>query len=291
MQHISLNSLYYFWQIAKAGSLKQAALQLHLTQPTLSHQLKSLETSLNTDLFERQGRSLKINKHGKIVQEYCDKIFSQIQEMQNVLALNITGSIDKLGIGVIPSMSKSSVYDFLAPYIYDQSIRVAVKEDNLKYLLQELEMGELDIIFTDFKIINLPKSILQRKFYKRDFVAVCNPNCKLIKKPFPQNLTGLKFVNYTTETTLNQKITNYLNKNSIKLQDFTEVDDTSLIKEICLNETFAAILPASAVKRELREKKLKKLGNVEGLDSDIFMLIYDDNKNDVLKQFLKDYLD
>lgn len=290
MQNINLNSLYYFFEIAKAGSLKQAAIQLHLTQPTLSHQLKSLEKELATNLFNRVGKKLEINQEGKLVLEYCYKVFSQLGDMKNNLELKRNRPTDQLNVGVLPSMSKLSVFHAISEYIRDQTIKVTIKEENLKYLVPELEKKELDIIFIDYQIHNYPKSIVQSKLYSREFVAVCNPKCKLKRKAFPQNMEGLPFINYTMETPLHHKINNFLSKNNVTVQNFTEVDDTSLIKEILINQPFAAIIPRIAVKREIADKIVKQIAKVPEIKSDIYVLINDDNSNPILKKFYQDML-
>jgi LysR family transcriptional activator of nhaA len=289
MQNINLNSLFYFWEISKAGSLKKAAVKLHLTQPSLSHQLKSLENSLGAQLFNRVGRSLSINKNGELVQEYCNKIFGHVLELENLLALKLNQSVNSLKIGVLPSISKAFVYNLTAPYLRDDSIKLLIKEDNLKYLLRELEDGELDVIVTDFHLDNIAKSLIQKLIHPRSFLAVCNPSCKLEHKSFPKSLTGLKFVNYTPESVLNDKINHYFSKNKIVVRSFTEVDDIALIKEIILNQPYAAILPSLSVQKEIKEKRLIKLGAVTDIKSNIYVLVHDDNTNPTIKKF--NYLD
>ena len=47
MNKINLNKLYYFYIVAKEGSVKSASEKLHLTQPTISSQIKELEEDLS----------------------------------------------------------------------------------------------------------------------------------------------------------------------------------------------------------------------------------------------------
>ncbi len=55
---MELRLLKYFWTIAEEGTISQAAEVLHLTQPTLSRQLKELEEELGTELFVRENRKM-----------------------------------------------------------------------------------------------------------------------------------------------------------------------------------------------------------------------------------------
>ena len=57
MDWINYHHLLYFYTIAREGSIAKACKQLHLTQPTISAQLRALEESLGEQLFLRSGRS------------------------------------------------------------------------------------------------------------------------------------------------------------------------------------------------------------------------------------------
>jgi len=55
---LNYKQLYYFWHVARCGSVTQAAEQLHLTPQTISGQVAELEQSLGVALFNRVGRRL-----------------------------------------------------------------------------------------------------------------------------------------------------------------------------------------------------------------------------------------
>ena len=59
--------LFYFWKVAKAGSVARAAEAIAITPQTLSGQIGLLEASLGTELFAKQGRSLVLTEAGKLV--------------------------------------------------------------------------------------------------------------------------------------------------------------------------------------------------------------------------------
>ncbi|HAQ6392222.1 TPA: LysR family transcriptional regulator [Enterococcus faecium] len=61
---MELRLLKYFWTIAEEGTISQAAEVLHLTQPTLSRQLKELEEELGTELVVRENRKMILTEAG-----------------------------------------------------------------------------------------------------------------------------------------------------------------------------------------------------------------------------------
>jgi DNA-binding transcriptional ArsR family regulator len=88
MQKLNYNHLYYFWVIANEGNLVKAARILLVSQSALSTQLKKLEHHLDTELFDREGRALKLTEAGQVTLEYANKIFSLGNELTSVLRDN-----------------------------------------------------------------------------------------------------------------------------------------------------------------------------------------------------------
>lgn len=64
---MELYQLKYLQEIARTGSLREAARQLHITQPPLSRCIKALEDEIGEPLFDRIGRNLVLNDVGKVV--------------------------------------------------------------------------------------------------------------------------------------------------------------------------------------------------------------------------------
>lgn len=62
---MEIRLLKYFYTIAEEGTISQAAEVLHITQPTLSRQLKELEDELGTALFTRDNRKMVLTEAGR----------------------------------------------------------------------------------------------------------------------------------------------------------------------------------------------------------------------------------
>lgn len=68
--------LSYFLAVAQEGSISNAAKTLHVTQPTLSRQIASLEEELDRQLFIRSSKGLELTEHGVILRKYAEEIVS-----------------------------------------------------------------------------------------------------------------------------------------------------------------------------------------------------------------------
>jgi LysR family transcriptional activator of nhaA len=76
MRHLNYNHLFYFWNVAREGSIARASEVLHLTPQTISAQLKLLEENAGAALFDRIGRGLVLTDTGRVVNQYADDIFT-----------------------------------------------------------------------------------------------------------------------------------------------------------------------------------------------------------------------
>ena len=73
MDWLNYHQLLYFWTVAKEGGISRASEKLHLAQPTLSSQIRKLEKTVGTKLFDRVGRSMVLTDTGQTVYRYADE--------------------------------------------------------------------------------------------------------------------------------------------------------------------------------------------------------------------------
>ena len=72
MEWLNYHHLYYFWLVAREGSIARAAERMRLSHPTISKQLSQLESALEGKLFDRVGRTLVLTDLGRTVLGYAD---------------------------------------------------------------------------------------------------------------------------------------------------------------------------------------------------------------------------
>lgn len=71
---MELRVLRYFWTVAVEKNISKAAKILHITQPTLSRQIKGLEDELGTTLFNRDAQQLTLTEDGLFLKERAEEI-------------------------------------------------------------------------------------------------------------------------------------------------------------------------------------------------------------------------
>ena len=83
---MDIQRLRSFVLAAEQLNFSEAAKQLHLTQPTISHHIKSLETDLGVELFNRGGSRLQITEAGRSLLPWARKLIQDSNEMQEMAA-------------------------------------------------------------------------------------------------------------------------------------------------------------------------------------------------------------
>lgn len=83
---MELRVLRYFLTIAREGSITSAASVLHVTQPTLSRQIRDLEDELGQRLFVRSSHSVTLTPEGMLLRKRAEEILDLVQKTEQEFA-------------------------------------------------------------------------------------------------------------------------------------------------------------------------------------------------------------
>src|SRR3954464_4774691 len=81
--NITLRQLQIFMEVARRGSMLQAAEALHLTTPAVSMQIKELEKQVGLTLFDRSTKRLALSKAGQVFEGHAKRIMIDLQEVDH----------------------------------------------------------------------------------------------------------------------------------------------------------------------------------------------------------------
>jgi len=258
------------------GSIKNAALKLFVSQPTISDQLKLLEEYFDCKLFEREHRQLNLTKEGELALEYAETIFAKSTELTRRLRHSIKLPKTSFDIGMTPFMSQYFLYDLITPLFEQESLTVNIQQDNRLLLLAQLEEGNVDMIFTDNKD-TLPGSVdTYRVGLNRTFV-VAHKKYKKHKSNFPDCLNEIPFFNYTGETKLKYEIELFFSQNNLTPKIAGHAEDIDLFQLITEKGVAFTIVPEVAKNRLCLNKDIIVLGELEELQTSVWAVL---KKND-----------
>ena len=150
MAWLNYHHLLYFYTVAKEGGVARAAQVLHLTQPTVSAQVRQLERSLGERLFEKRGRGLALTEAGRVAYHYAEEIFALGREFQGVLAGRPTGRPARLSVGIAESVPKLIAYRLLdAVRRSPDPPQLVCREGPPARLLADLAAHEIELVISD----------------------------------------------------------------------------------------------------------------------------------------------
>lgn len=114
--------MQYFQELARTENITKAAENLHVSQPAISAMLKRLETELGMELFERQGRSIRLNENGKSFYRSVSSILEIIEQNRKNILLYGKEQPKEISVGILcseaPLLSLIDGYIKLYPDIF-----------------------------------------------------------------------------------------------------------------------------------------------------------------------------
>ncbi|MDK8640706.1 LysR family transcriptional regulator [Niallia taxi] len=142
---MELRVLRYFLAVAREGSITAAADLLHVTQPTLSRQLKDLEQELGKKLFIRSSHSIILTDEGLILRQRAEEIVNMVSKLEaefNSMEDTVSGDV-YIGGGETEAMKQIArvVKDLQLKY---PNIRYHLYSGNEEDVTDRLDKGLLD---------------------------------------------------------------------------------------------------------------------------------------------------
>lgn len=160
---MELKQMKYFKTIVEAGTISQAARLLHISQPPLSMQLKSIENELDTVLIERGHRHITLTPAGHLFYRRCNQILNLYdltsQEVQSaatqILRFGLTSSNGYL-------ITHSQMSEFRKKY---PKLDIHMKEGTTYEMVDALLAHEIDIalVRTPFDSTNVQSFLLKQE--------------------------------------------------------------------------------------------------------------------------------
>lgn len=268
MNRINYQHLYYFWAVAKYGSIAAACEVLHLAQPTISGQLAVFEQSIGAKLLRKEGRRLVLTETGRAVFHYADEIFALGREMIHMLKGQVAERGLRLNVGISDAIPKLIAYRLMEPVLkLAEPKQVHCVEDKTDRLLMEIGLHSIDMVLCDVPATPAAGTRLFNHFLGESSVGVfAAPTLAArYRHNFPRSLNGAPFILPTGNTALRRYLDQWFEEQQISPVVQAEVEDSALLK------TFGAagvglFFSSAAIAVEIqRQYGTEMLGLAEGV--------------------------
>ncbi len=153
--NITLKQLRYFEALARHGHFGRAADACAISQPALSVQIKDLEESLGTVLFERGPRYVRLTGFGEDFAERVRDILGRVDDLAEMARAADPGLSGRLRLGIIPTIAPYLLPNLIASLTAQfPELDVHVRETLTQRLVEELSEGTLDAAIVALPVVD-----------------------------------------------------------------------------------------------------------------------------------------
>jgi LysR family transcriptional activator of nhaA len=267
MNPLNFNHLFYFWMVVKHGGILPASRELHVTQPTISSQLKSLESSLGVPLFRRVGKKLILTGQGRVAFDYAEQIFGLGQELVQAIHGHGSNISVDLNVGVVDVFPKHLVYQFLTPAMAAEAkVRLRCYEGKLGQLVADLAEHRLDVVLSDSPLFQEP-SVELRSHLLGECGLVVMGSAELKSRGTGSDLLtlvqSLPVLLPTSNTGLRRLINRWFDDHRITPRIAGEFEDSGLLKVFALQGLGLCFVPEVLTEFLTQAYGLQLLGRLE----------------------------
>lgn len=146
--NFELRHLRYFVAVARELSFSRAAEQLHIAQPPLSRQIRSLEDVLGAQLLDRSSRPLRLTPAGRFFQVQAQQLLDRVAEVQKATARIAGGGRIWFGLGFVPSTLYGVLPEVIRRFRETQpTVELSLFEMTTVEQFAALKAGRIDVGF------------------------------------------------------------------------------------------------------------------------------------------------
>ena len=231
----------YFLAVTEELHFTRAAEKLGISQPTLSQQIRLLESRLETTLFHRKGTSIELTESGKALLKHVNRIFYEMDQIKTEINEIEGKNFGELKIG---SSGNHLLYSSLTPFHKEYpNIKVSVHDLKTIQTIENLISSSFDL-----GIVLLPVHHPQIEvipLYTSELYVVVNPFHPLSKVDSVRlkNIQKYPLYLYPENYYIRKTITEYSKTIGLTLNPIVELSDTHSLIKMATLDNGVTILP------------------------------------------------
>lgn len=254
--HYTLHQLQVFQKVAQLKSITKASIELNMTQPAVSIQLKNLQDQFDIPLTEVHGRQLFVTDFGKEILEMIERITNEVHAI-NFKTQSYNGHLSgRLKISSV-STGKYIMPYFLSEFVKTQpGIELTLDVTNKSKVIESLKNNEVD--FALVSILPEKLSIEKVELMPNKLYLVGNTEKKLRKKIYDKKIfedLDIIFREEGSGTRLSME--RFIKKNKLPVHKKLELTSNEAVKQSLIAGLGYSIMPLIGIKNELLNKDLQ----------------------------------
>ena len=266
MLPFTLQQLRILKAVATEKNFTNAAQVLHLSQPSVSKQIKRLEKNLDILLINRENNKISLTENGKVFLQYSERILALCEESCRALIDLKNGDRGNLTVGASQTIGTYLMPRVLALFAQNYpQIDLKVQVNSTRLIANNVLNREIDIAVVGGEIPNkLKKNLTIKDFVEDELSLIISKSHPFAKKRKinKENLYYLNFITLNSNSTIRKFIDNILIQNGIetkKLKIIMQFNSIEGIKTAVSLGLGAAFVSSSAIEKEVELKTIEIL--------------------------------
>lgn len=251
---MDIRQLKYFIAIAEARTITEAATNLHMAQPPLSHILKQLEAELGTTLVERHSRQISLTDSGSVLYNQALKLIKQLEETERLVKDTSQGVKGNLAIGINTLSAEELVPSLLSFQKKYPLVTFDIHQNESDVLCQMVRERHIEIALVRFplQVDDFDVTYLN----KEPFYFICDGSSQ--KGPHPTDYIGIANSQLVLPSTKGlgvfHSIIEYLAKFQLNPQSISSCSDINLLFQLVEAGFGTSIVPKSLLAQQKHRK-------------------------------------
>lgn len=246
----TLNQLQIFYKVVYLKSITKAALELNLTQPAVSIQLRNFQDQFKSPLIEIIGKKVYVTDFGREVSEKVELILNQVEVVSNLNKEKGKRLNGKLRIAVV-STGKYVMPYFLADFLKKNSeVTLLMDVNNKAGVIESIKRNEVDLALV---------SVLPDKKNYESMELLPNNLYLVGKNPFKRKKGSVELKDYSDMpfiyrekgSATRQTMERFIEKKKIQLVKKLELTSNEAVKQAVLAGLGYSIMPEIGIRNEL----------------------------------------
>lgn len=135
--------------VARCQHVTRAAEQLGIAQPTLSRNLARLSSKLGTPLLRREGRGVRLTRHGQLLADYAERALADLLAGIRAVRAEADPDTGTISLGFLHSMGPTAVPALLRGFrLAHPGVTVELRQDGAEELVRATLAGRVDLCIT-----------------------------------------------------------------------------------------------------------------------------------------------
>ncbi len=254
---VEWQQLEYFREVARQQHLTQAAAALSVSQPAVSRSIARLEKELGVPLFDREGRSIRLNRYGQVFLGRVERALTEVEEGQRELADMVGPARGTIALGFIRILGTDLLPILLRRFrAQHPAVEFKLFEGSTITLIAELTSGDTDLCF----MATHPEHAGMRwvRLFDEEIFAVVPPDHRFAGRESIRlaELAGDPFITFKQGWGLRQLSDELCLQAGFSPQVTFEGEDVATVHGLVAAGLGVALIPRTPAPREARGVRL-----------------------------------